>query len=369
MTVNNVTTPPVDTTPPTVVIASPGAGNVAGLVTVTASASDNVGVARVDFYVNGALAGSDASSPYQLAWDTTTLANGGATLYARAFDAAGNAAQSAPVGVTVNNATLPPPPPADVAPPVVTLLSPTGGTVSGKVDITGSATDNVGVTRVDLMIDGALTGTITKAPWTFAWNSRSVGDGAHQIQLVAADAAGNQATSTAVSVTVKNTGNGKPRKVAVEYYNAQLDHYFLTAIDEEVAALDTGRFTGWRRTGFSLDVYDAETTDGSPVCRFYMPPPYGDSHFYSASPAECAQVAARFPGFAYESREVFRVDTPDVATGDCPAETVPVYRLWNNRIDSNHRYTASRSIRDQMIAKGYIPEGYGPEAVIMCAAP
>jgi len=47
---------------------------------------------------------------------------------------------------------------------------------------------------------------------------------------------------------------------------------------------------------------------------------------------------------------------------------VPVYRLYNNRADTNHRYTTSLAIRSQMIAKGYIPEGYGPNAVAMCAS-
>ncbi len=61
-------------TPPTVSIASPTGGNVSGTVTISANASDNVGVTRVDFYVNGVLVGSDATAPYQYTWNTTTLA-------------------------------------------------------------------------------------------------------------------------------------------------------------------------------------------------------------------------------------------------------------------------------------------------------
>ena len=48
---------------------------------------------------------------------------------------------------------------------------------------------------------------------------------------------------------------------------------------------------------------------------------------------------------------------------------VPVYRLWNNRVDSNHRYTSDRPTRDEMVAKGYVAEGYGPDSVIMCGTP
>ena len=55
-------------------------------------------------------------------------------------------------------------------------------------------------------------------------------------------------------------------------------------------------------------------------------------------------------------------------TGACPAGTTPVYRVWNNRADSNHRYLTSRDLRDQMVYRGYIAEGYGPDAVIMCAS-
>ena len=237
VTVNvaNVVAPPPDTTPPTVAITSPTGGNVAGTVTVSANASDNVGVARVDFYVNGGLVGSDAAAPYQYTWNTTGLANGPATLYAKAFDAAGNSAQSATVAVTVANVVAPPP---DASPPVVTLLSPNGGIVSGQVNVTASATDNVGVARVDLLINGGVVGTVANAPWSFTWNSRSVSNGAAQIQVAAVDAAGNRGTSATVTVTVANNGGGKPRKLAVEYYNAQLDHYFITAMDDEVYALD-----------------------------------------------------------------------------------------------------------------------------------
>ena len=80
-------------------------------------------------------------------------------------------------------------------------------------------------------------------------------------------------------------------------------------------------------------------------------------------------MAEKFPAFAFESTEVFRVVAPDVATGQCPDSMVPVYRLWNNRVDSNHRYTSDHLTRDEMVAKGYVAEGYGPDAVIMCGTP
>jgi subtilisin family serine protease len=93
-----------DTTPPTTSIASPANGaTVSGTTTVSATASDNVGVSRVELYVDGSLAGTDTTSPYSFSWNTTTVANGSHTLQTRAFDAAGNTGSSANVGVTVSN--------------------------------------------------------------------------------------------------------------------------------------------------------------------------------------------------------------------------------------------------------------------------
>lgn len=93
-----------DTTPPTVNLTAPANGaTVSGTVTLTASASDAVGVTRVEFYVDGALAGSDSAAPFELAWSSTSVANGSHSLSAKAFDAAGNSATDADTSVTVSN--------------------------------------------------------------------------------------------------------------------------------------------------------------------------------------------------------------------------------------------------------------------------
>lgn len=154
----------------------------------------------------------------------------------------------------------------------------------------------------------------------------------------------------------------------VEYHWAARDHYFMSSNPAEIAALDAGVFSGWTRTGQSFGAYAQPTSVASPVCRFYIPAAYGDSHFFSASPAECAAVQMAFPVFTYESSNVFYIDLPDVNTGVCPAGTMPVYRFWNHRVDTNHRYTTSLTIRNQMLAQGYVAEGYGPDQVSMCAA-
>jgi hypothetical protein len=154
----------------------------------------------------------------------------------------------------------------------------------------------------------------------------------------------------------------------IEYYNASQDHYFISSLQPDIDALDSGRLPGWQRTGLTFKAYANPAGNASPVCRFYIPPAYGDSHFFSASPAECVQTAAKFPFLILESSTAMYIDLPDAVTGACPAGDVPVYRVWDNRTDSNHRYTTSLAIRAQMVARGGIAEGYGPDAVIMCAA-
>jgi subtilisin family serine protease len=99
-------TAPGDTTPPTTSITSPANGaTVSGTVTVSANASDGVGVTRVELYVDGSLTGTDTSSPYLFAWNTATVSNGGHSLQTRAYDAAGNVGTSAAVNVTASNGT------------------------------------------------------------------------------------------------------------------------------------------------------------------------------------------------------------------------------------------------------------------------
>jgi chitodextrinase/glucose/arabinose dehydrogenase len=102
------TTPAADAVAPTVSLSGPADGaTVSGIVTVTANAADNIGVTGVQFLLNGVALGSeDASSPYSVNWDTTTVANGSYTLAARARDAAGNLTTSTQITVTVANTQI-----------------------------------------------------------------------------------------------------------------------------------------------------------------------------------------------------------------------------------------------------------------------
>src|SRR5439155_684592 len=145
-----------DTTPPTVSVTAPANGaTVSGTVTVSASTSDNVGVAGVQFKLDGAnLGAEDTSNSHSVSWNTTAAANGPHTLAAVARDAAGNTATSAAVNVTVSNSV------PDTTPPTV----PTGLTATAvsllQINLTWTgSTDNVGVAGYKIYRGGNQVGT------------------------------------------------------------------------------------------------------------------------------------------------------------------------------------------------------------------
>jgi DNA-binding beta-propeller fold protein YncE len=151
--------------------------------------------------------------------------------------------------------------------------------------------------------------------------------------------------------------------MAVEFHHPYLDHYVVTTSKSEIDRLQI--FTPWVRTGATFGTF--VSPDGTtPMCRFYLPPSEGDSHLMMASPAECAATAAKFPAYVYESRDVFRVALPDPLTGACSSGLLPMYRLWNQRRDSNHRYVVDIATRNAMVAEGWVAEGFGPDAVAIC---
>ncbi|HYS55922.1 MAG TPA: Ig-like domain-containing protein [Thermoanaerobaculia bacterium] len=191
-----------DTTPPTTSITAPASGAiVSGTTTVTASASDNVGVTRVEFYLDNVLQSTSTASPYQWSWNTTTSANGSHNLNSKAYDAAGNIGTSTTVTVTVSNV-------ADTTPPTTSITAPANGaTVSGTTTVTASASDNVGVTRVEFYLDNVLQSTSTASPYQWSWNTTASANGSHNLSSKAYDAAGNIGTSTTVTVTVSNVAD------------------------------------------------------------------------------------------------------------------------------------------------------------------
>ncbi len=179
----------------------------------------------------------------------------------------------------------------------------------------------------------------------------------------------NLATNFAGQTASVKPGAALPTAAAIEFYNASLDHYFITDRPDEAAVLDAGdRIKGWTRTGQSFAVYTAAGDPTSPVCRFYIPPEKGDSHFYGRGTAECNATAQANPSFVNEDAQFFHVVLP--AAGVCPSGTVEVYRVFSNRADANHRYMIDRALRDEMVSqKHWLAEGDGPDLVVMCVPP
>lgn len=186
-----------DLAAPTVRITAPSAGSiVSGTVTVAVSGSDDVGVTRVEWYLDGALKGASASASANFAWDTAATPDGVHTLSARACDAAGNAGVSASVSVTVQNS------PPDTLAPAVRITSPANGAKLAKVQkIYVTASDNIGVTAVELYIDGRFFASSTSASPVFTWNTAKAAPGPHTLQAFGMDAAGNKGASAVATVS------------------------------------------------------------------------------------------------------------------------------------------------------------------------
>ncbi len=172
---------------------------------------------------------------------------------------------------------------------------------------------------------------------------------------------------------------GEPVVTVVEYYNAGLQHYFITAEPAEIANLDSGAFGGaWKRTGQSFNAWALATkpADSVPVCRFFGTDQYRangtrigpNSHFYTADPAECAfvktgyqAVAANgisYPAWTYEG-DAFAAKL--AVGGTCPGGTVPLYRAYNDgaRGDPNHRYSTVTTLLTSLV-------GWSFEGLVMC---
>jgi hypothetical protein len=166
-----------------------------------------------------------------------------------------------------------------------------------------------------------------------------------------------------------SSGNGSAGKaLAIEYFHARFQHYFVTASSDEIAKLDAGVFEGWARTGLGFDVYTTPGPGRMPVCRFFtvaFPPT--SSHFYAPRGLGCEGALAN-PDWQFEG-EVFYSPLPD-GNGRCPDGGSPIYRLYNDGQGGapNHRFTADLSVRAQMLARGYIAEGTGI-GVAMCSPP
>jgi hypothetical protein len=210
-TLTGVAAPLSDTAPPTVTITSPTNGAaVVGSLTLTATASDDVAVAGVQFQLDGVNLGAEITSPpFTTSWNSMNASNGVHVLTAVARDSSGKTTTSAGVSITINN---------DLTPPAVAITTPVhGASVSGTaVALIASASDNVGVIGVQFRLNGANFGPeIVTPPYTVTWNTTLQPNGPYTWTAVARDAAGNSTTSTAVTANVNNLIDTTPPTVSV----------------------------------------------------------------------------------------------------------------------------------------------------------
>ena len=189
------TTPPGDSTPPSVSITGPAPNAVVAgsSVAVTASASDNVGIAGVQFLLDGSpLGAEDGSSPYGVTWSTIGAADGSHQLAARARDAAGNATTSQAVLVRVDNGA-----PAGT----ISINGGANATSTVSVTLTLSATDaGSSVAQMRLSNGGTFSTPETFAS-TRAWTLSS-GDGAKTVAVQYSDASGNWSPTFTDTITL-----------------------------------------------------------------------------------------------------------------------------------------------------------------------
>src|SRR3989339_1810844 len=190
--------PTVDNSPTVAITAPANNATLSGSVTITATASDDNGVSRVNFYIDNILKSTDTASPYTYSLDTTGYANGVHTIKAVATDTIAQTA-NAQISVTVNNVA-----PVD-NPPTINITAPVNNSiVSGIVTISGTASDDNGVSSVMFYVDNILKSTDTTVPFVYTIDTTQYSNGTHIIKVIATDTIG-QTANAQITISIDNT--------------------------------------------------------------------------------------------------------------------------------------------------------------------
>jgi hypothetical protein len=245
----------VDNEAPRVAITAPadGASLPSAPHMVTVAVTDNLGVNRVEYLVNGAVKGQGkAEDGFAWQWDTARLSSRSYTLTARAYDAAGHMASHS---VTVK---------LDSNKPSLAWDLPASGTVvAGVMPVNVTASDSGGLDKVEVLRDGQVVATLTNSPYRWAWNTLQEEPGSHTLQARAYDLAGNlterSATFTvdndAVSVQLPDLSDG-----ALLHRGAEVEAVSAADITKMEFFLD-GKLVGTDRT--APFTYKLSANDGA----------------------------------------------------------------------------------------------------------
>ncbi|GLH70547.1 hypothetical protein GETHPA_20800 [Geothrix rubra] len=227
------TPPPADTQAPTVSATESGTS---GTVTFNATATDNVGVTKVEFYVDNVLKGTDTASPYTMTLDSTTLANGSHTLVAKAYDAAGNVGTSTSVSFSVSNTT--PPPSSD--------LVTNGGFESGATGWSGT-TGDIGT------FSGEAAHTGTKNCWLLGNGSTATETIAQSVSIP------STATSATFSFWLHIDTAETTTTTAYDTLKVQVRNAAGTVLGTLATYSNLNKGTGYTQKSFDLSAYKGQT--------------------------------------------------------------------------------------------------------------
>ena len=218
VTINNQDAP--DITYPQGTIVNPASGStVNGVVDIEVNVFDNIGVSKVNFFINGDSSFCDTIPPYNYNWDTT-LENEDQNhiINIDVIDLSGNKTSLYPVAVYVDNLEEP-----DVTPPNIVIYEPAANqTVFGVVDILTIVTDNDSVSKVEFYQNYELVGTDLTASYTYSWNTLIEDDDTEHIWFaIAYDAYGNLSQSDPIIFKVDNFDGIPPNGLITYPYAGQ----------------------------------------------------------------------------------------------------------------------------------------------------
>lgn len=267
-----VTAGKTDFIPPVVNLTAPSPGStVSGVTTVSATASDaETSISRVEFYIDndGSPFAEDTTAPYQISFDTQLVENGSHSLKARAYDSAGdpwslpnNYNDSAFVAITVSN--------TDSTPPSVTLVAPSGGGTSiNPVDFEATASDNVGISRVEFFANFSGTPTLlttaNESPYTGWYDFYNHGEGNVEMWARAYDFVGNFTNSAHVTTYVTfNYHPGWTKTTGDSIYSspafADIDVNY-PGLEVIIGSIDN-KLYAWHQNGTPVWTYNANPGD------------------------------------------------------------------------------------------------------------